>query len=629
MCGIVGFIKFNNDKLDRQTELNLQNSLKAIIKRGPDNSGYFSNNSIWLGHVRLSIIDTSSLANQPFYTSNKKGVLVYNGEIFNYKQLAKKYKIENNLKTNSDTEVLAELLVVAQDVEVLLNELNGFFSFAFYNLETNSLIVARDRYGVKPLYYQLNEQSLLFASELKALNQLNVSKDLDLTALNLYLHLNYIPSPFTIYANVKKLTPGTYLIIDKERKVLQKTYYSIYSEGDNKLTAVSYPEAVLEVKNILASSVEQRLIADVPIGCFLSGGIDSSIITALASGYVDKLNTFSIGFKDNPFFDETAYSRIVAKKYNTQHHEFILTNNDLFDNLFEMLDYLDEPYADSSSLNMYIVCKHTKKTAKVVLSGDGADELFAGYNKYAAELLCRTNQQLKYPLKLFSAVVKRLPQSRNNLWSNKVRQLNKFIDVVNLSYTERYWRLAGFTSISENTLLNKQYFIPTDYTTVFNQLLTDDFNLFLLADQQLVLEGDMLVKVDRMSMANSIEVREPFLDYRLVNYVNKLPASFKIDSKRRKKVLIDAFANKLPSEIINRSKKGFEVPLYSWFNNQLKSLIIEDYLSKSFIEQQGIFNYTEVKKLLDKLFSKNPGDTVARVYGLMVFQHWYRNYYVK
>jgi len=624
MCGIAGIWRFNNPSANDLTKV--KEAVFALNKRGPDYCNSLQVDALTLGHARLSIIDTSSAANQPLYSACKKGVIAFNGEIFNYKELADKYKITNKLNTHSDTEVLLELLLIV-DINTLLNELNGFFSFIFYNRNKKQLIVARDRYGIKPLHYFLDNERIIFSSELKALLKLDVKKEIDIHSLNIYLHLNYIPAPNTIFKNIKKLLPGHYIeITDNSFPIFKKFYTLEQVKKDN--TSISYTDAKNQLRTLLTSSVEKRLLADVPLGTFLSGGIDSSIITALAAQRVNELNTFSIGFADEPFFDETEYAQAVADKYKTNHHVFKLTNNDLFEHLFEMLDYLDEPFADSSALNVFILCKHTKQKVTVALSGDGADELFAGYNKHAAELFCREKKYLKLPAKFVNPLLNALPQSRNSYVGNKARQLNKLSEVASLSNEERYWRMAGYTSNKDKSLLLKKHQVIIDYFNVFKNKLSNDFNSVLLADQQLVLEGDMFVKADRMSMANSLEVREPFLDYRLVDFVNSLPAQYKIDNKQRKKILIDAFADLLPAEILNRSKKGFEVPLLKWFNNELKDSLVNKYLNKTFIEQQELFNYTEIQNLLNQVFSKSPGDSAARVWALLVFQHWYQKYYL-
>ena len=623
MCGIAGIWRFNN-KAETKDKIRVEEALKMMRLRGPDNSAISHHNNYTLGHVRLSIIDTSDNANQPFKIDENE--LVFNGEIFNYKELSKEFEHNYKYLTNSDTEVLCKKLAT-QNITKVLNSLNGFFSFAFFNKENYTLTVARDRYGIKPLYYYLDEEKFCFASELKGLLKLGIKKEINKKALNIYLHLNYIPAPLTIFNEVYKLEPANYIEINTKGIGIKK-YYNIEEKGNLSNLNNDYEKAKKEFRSLLNDSVAKRMISDVPLGCFLSGGIDSSVITGIAAGFNKNLSTFSIGFKDEPFFDETEFAELVAKKHKTNHTTFKISNHDLYQHLFEVLDYFDEPFADSSALNLYILSKETKKNVTVALSGDGADELLAGYNKHRAEWLYRKYKYAGPFLKTIIPLSSILPQSRNNSITNKIRQGNKFIEASTLNFKERYWRLAGFTGWNSKSLLNNEHQSSQSYTEKWLNDLDKDFNSFLITDQKLVLEGDMLVKADRMSMANSLEIRVPFLDYRLVDYTNSLPANYKIDANRRKKILLDSCRDLLPEALLNRKKQGFEVPLLKWFRNELKSLIIDDLLSESYINEQGVFNYSEVKELLNQLFSKSPGDAVARIWGLIVFQYWYKKYFI-
>lgn len=388
----------------------------------------------------------------------------------------------------------------------------------------------------------------------------------------------------------------------------------------------------------MEASVQRRLISDVPLGAFLSGGIDSSVVAALASKYTSHLKTFSIGFRDEPMFDETRYANLVAKKIKSDHTVFQLTNDDLFQNLFNVLDYIDEPFADSSALPLYILSMQTRKHVTVALSGDGADELFGGYNKHAAEVRIRSNDGVAKALKVLSPFLKLLPQSRNSKSSNFTRQLNRFTDGMKLSAKERYWRWAGFEE--EQTvekMLLADFSMKTKFREEYLRRKEDslrfiredgDVNDVLYTDMKLVLPGDMLTKVDSMSMANSLEVRTPFLDYEVVNFAFSLPLSSKIDSNGRKKIVRDAFRNILPPELYTRNKQGFEVPLLKWFRNELKSLITDDLLSEKLIREQNIFRYEAIDQLKKKLFSNSPGESVDQVWALIVFQYWWKKYFV-
>jgi asparagine synthase (glutamine-hydrolysing) len=381
---------------------------------------------------------------------------------------------------------------------------------------------------------------------------------------------------------------------------------------------------------LLSDSVQRRLIADVPLGAFLSGGIDSSVIVALASQHTKHLNTFSIGYKDEPMFDETGYARLVADKYKTNHTVFSLSNDDLFENLFSVLDYIDEPFADSSALAVNILSMHTRKHVKVALSGDGADEMFAGYNKHRAEWILRNKKLFTLSASMLSPLLSPFGGDRNSPFSNKIRQLHRFADGARLSPADRHWRWCGFVDEEEiDSLIDFQY-NNSDYYRRKKEILKPlrsgaSMNDLLYMDMNLVLVNDMLVKVDLMSMACSLEVRVPFLDYTVVDYAFSLPDEYKIDHKSSKKILRESFRDELPPELFNRGKHGFEVPLLKWFRTGLRSMI-EDLLSKNFVDRQGLFAFEEISNLKKRLFSQNPGDIEGRIWGLIVFQYWWKKY---
>jgi asparagine synthase (glutamine-hydrolysing) len=376
------------------------------------------------------------------------------------------------------------------------------------------------------------------------------------------------------------------------------------------------------------------MISDVPLGAFLSGGVDSSVIVSLASKFTKHLNTYSIGFKDEPFFDETYYARLVADKLKTNHTVFSLTNDDLFSVLFKVLDYMDDPFADSSAIAVYLLSRETRKHVTVALSGDGADELFGGYMKHTGEMRIRNVGILGNLLKHTFPLIKLLPQSRNSLFTNKIRQIAKYAEGMNLSEKERYWRWCSFISENEAKKLLQSEIDFNEYIkrkdSITNNIAEKgSINDVFYTDMKHILVNDMLIKVDMMSMANSLEVRAPFLDYELVNYIFSLPAHYKIQGNVRKRILQDAFRNDLPEEIYHRPKHGFEVPLLKWFRNELSSLINDELLNDEFIISQNIFELTETKKLKTRLHSKNPGDVHAQIWGLLVFQYWWKKYFSK
>jgi asparagine synthase (glutamine-hydrolysing) len=623
MCGIAGILAFNENGKRHLHKISA--ATYSLLKRGPDGEGIYVHNNVALGHRRLSIIDTSNAAAQPFTDASSRYTIVFNGEIFNYPHLREQLKNKGiHFKSQSDTEVLLYLFITEK--EKCLDKLDGEFAFAIYDNVNEEIFIARDRFGIKPLYYYVDEERFVFASEMKAIMQFDIPKKIDTASLQIYLHLNYIPAPYSIFKDVFKLEAGNYLIVNKTGELIKQIYYVLPEtrESGTIKSDISYESAQKQLKKLLEQSVINRMIADVPLGTFLSGGIDSSIITAIAAQHNKHLNTFSIGYKNEPLFDETYYAQLVAKKYNTNHTVFELSNSDLFANLHLVLDYIDEPFADSSALAVNILSMHTKKHVTVALSGDGADELFGGYNKHAAELQARTGGFTSNLVGAVHPILKQLPKSRNNKIGNKIRQLEKFSEGVKLDEKERYWRWAGFNNDDiENLMLEKS----KDYSNRKKEILkyvNSNYNSVLKTDVQLVLENDMLTKVDRMSMSQSLEVRVPFLDHKIVDFAFSLPVNFKIDNKQRKKILKDAFKSYLPKELYHRGKQGFEVPLLKWFTTDLKAMITDDLLNNEFIKEQGIFDPEGISNLKAQLFSNNPNDAVAQVWGLIVFQYWWK-----
>ncbi len=629
MCGIVGIVSKSEkgniflDKISVATD--------CLAKRGPDNSGIFKHNNLALGHRRLSIIDVSSAGAQPMSDPSGRFTIIFNGEFFNFRE-HRSFLLSKgiNLVSESDTEVLLHLFILEK--EKCLERLNGFFAMAVYDKQEEVLFLARDRFGVKPLLIYEDENAFMFSSEMKALLELGIKKELDEASLLSYFQLNYIPQPYSIFKKVRKLKPGSYLKFSARHKKIieEKLFYQIpYSENISNI--ISYDDAKNKLYQLMDAAVQRRLISDVPLGSFLSGGIDSSVISALAAQHTTHLKTFSIGFRDEPMFDETRYAQLVAKKHNTEHTVFSLTNDDLFEVLHDVLNYIDEPFADSSALNVFILSKQTRKHVTVALSGDGADELFGGYNKHRAEWMIRNDVFFTSSMKILSPLLNFFSGSRNSKYGNKLRQIHRFADGTKFSSAERYWRWCGFVDerAAEYIFLNAETQWRKEYKERKDKVIkhiigNKDLNDVLLADMNLVLQGDMLTKVDMMSMANSLEVRTPFLDYEVVNFAFSLPSSYKIDKSVQKKIVKETFRHLLPDEIFNRSKQGFEVPLLKWFRTELKSMITDDLLNDDFIRQQNLFNVEEIKKLKQQLFSNNPGEISARIWGLIVFQYWWK-----
>ncbi len=629
MCGITGIYAFN--QVGSFYMINLAKAIDTLGRRGPDARGYYLDDYLGMGHRRLSIIDTASVANQPMYDESERYIIVFNGEIFNYKALREELKNKGiNFRTESDTEVLLQYYILEK--EKCLSRFLGFFAFAVYDKEEKSLFIARDRMGVKPLLYYKDEDKFAFASEMKSLLAYNIPRVLDEVSLFQYLQLNYIPKEHSIFKNINKLLPGEYIFI-KGKQFVKKTYYEIpYSEKKIDNT-ISFDAAKEKFMELLEDSTRLRLISDVPLGAFLSGGTDSSAVVALASRHTNYLNTFSVGYRDEPFFDETKYANLVAKKFNTNHTVFSLTNEDLHEHVFEMMDYLDEPFADSSSLPFYILSKKTSAKVKVALSGDGADEVFAGYNKYYGEFQIREGGWKAGLLKTMYPVLDKLPKSRGGVFSNKIRQFHRFAEGALMTEKERYWRWSSVMSQKEaSSLFSEDFKRKLDVAQYDHrkedctQFITKNgsLNEVLLSDVKMVLPGDMLFKVDMMSMANGLEVREPFLDHRLVDFAFQLPVAYKIDAHLKKKLVRDAFKEILPAELYERPKKGFEVPLVKLYKRQLRSLVIE-LMDDRLIEEQGIFDRKAMANFRDQVLNSDYYDQ-GKVWSIIVFQYWWKKY---
>ena len=629
MCGIAGAYSFHQKSI---AEKWLQDAAVSMNKRGPDNQNFVVIQKAALVHARLSIIDTSVVANQPIYDNSGKYAIVFNGEIFNFLSLRK--ELENSgvvFKSHSDTEVL--LYAYIKWGKDALHKLNGFFAFAIYDKQEDHLFIACDRYGIKPLYFYKNDDFLFFGSELKAILSFPVAKAIEWSAVSLYFQMNYIPGKASVFKNIFRLEPGHFIEVKNNSTRIEKWYSIPYHALEAEAQPLSYEAQQKKLVELMDDAVRLRLIADVPLGAFLSGGIDSSVVCAMAARHTPHLNTFSIGFEGNQFFDETPYADLVAKHLKTNHTVFKLKNDDLLQSLNELLDYTDEPFADSSALLVNILSKYTRQHVTVALSGDAGDELFAGYNKHYGEWQIRNGGWKADAIHLLKPLWEKLPKSRNGKVANKIRQLERFANGMDLSPAERWWQWCTFFDLDNvNKLLNGKTdtVLPQIISTrqQYMSLVQHDgtINDDLLADVNMVLPYDMLVKVDRMSMRNSLEVRVPFLDYRIVNFAFSIPVASKINAHYKKRIVQDAFRNFLPKELYNRPKKGFEVPLLQWFKTDLKSKILDDYLNDGYIRAQGVFNPEVINEIKQQLFSSNPGDIHARVWSLIVFQNFWRKY---
>jgi len=612
----------------------------SFAHRGPDDEGILVAPPIGLGHRRLSIIDLSPAGHQPMCNEDGTVWLVFNGEIYDFKDLRKELLSRGHrLKSKTDSEVLIHLY--EEEGIQCLNRLNGMFAFALWDGTNKRLYLARDRLGIKPLHFFRDGRKLLFASEIKAiLCDPEVPREIDQEALHLYLTLNYIPAPWTIFKGIRKLLPGTYLLFEKN-DISTKIYWDIPTPqteerwGSNGRSSEGIEHHKRRLWSLLEASVQRRLISDVPLGAFLSGGVDSSIVVALTARNSSKqVKTFSIGYKDLPSFDETAYARQVADLNNTDHHEFRLGYRDILDAFPKVLENIDEPFADSSAVPTYIVSKETRNHVTVALSGDGGDELFAGYRMYLGEYWARYYGMIPGVIRnrVIEPIIHALPDSRDKPSLEKVRRLKKFLRGMSPSFPERF---CGWREVFPFPLQEKLLKLPPRRNACLDMVhrmveterarFGDDvLNLMLYMDLKGLLPNDMLTKVDRMSMANSLEVRVPLLDHTFVEYVFKLKGDLKLKGTQGKFLLIDTFKELLPKSILTRPKWGFEMPVGAWLRKELRFLV-DEYLSEAMIRRQDIFNFHVINELISRHMSGRQ-DTSWHLWNLIVFQHWYRKY---
>ncbi len=629
MCGICGKVTFGEAREDTYDLIREMTS--ALDHRGPDDSGHFEfiskTFSLFFGHTRLSVIDLSQSGHQPMQTLDGRYTLIYNGELYNYHELKTELKREGvEFTGTSDSEVLLHLF--AREKLAALPKLNGMFSFALYDSEEKSVYIARDRFGIKPLYYYKDVGKFVFASELGSLlKDKSIKRELDYEALYHYLSFNFIPAPNTIFQNIKKLEPGHYLKLTGNRLEVERWY----DVRETKMLGemLSLDDAKKDLRAIMEDSVKKRLIADVPVGAFLSGGIDSSIVVALAAKHATKpLETFSIGYKDEGMYDETAYAKKVAQLYDTEHNEIKLGHADILDALPGVLDAFDEPFADSSAIVQNMVCKAAGRRLTVALSGDGADEVFAGYRKYLGEYYQRFYLMFPGVVRklLIEPLMKAMPDSKDSAFLEQMRRAKKFVSKVNASPSKRHF---GWMEIFSRDQLEK---LMTHFnerlsshplrmvSELYDGKLDDRINAMLYVDQNIVLPYDMLTKVDMMSMKNSLEVRVPFLDHRLVELSYFMRGTLKLNRNKRKFVLIEAFKDLLPESVLKRGKQGFEVPIGKWFKKELKDTFF-DIVNKKDIEADGIFNYSFIEKLYSDHLNLRV-DNSMRLYNIFAFMWW-------
>jgi asparagine synthase (glutamine-hydrolysing) len=624
VCGIVGRVNFLSRKPVDRAVLGRMNDL--IAHRGPDDEGLYASGHVGLGNRRLAIVDLTSAGHQPMSSDDGRSWITYNGEIYNFPELRAELEARGQrFRSHTDTEVI---LAAYREYGVqCLDRLRGMFAFAIWDTENERLFIARDRVGKKPLHYWLDADGIAFASEPKAfLADPGFVPRPDLAAISLYLTYQYVPSPASAFAGVAKLPPGHYMIVENGRITTHRYWRLRYGHK----VLMREEEACRQIVSQLREAVRIRLISDVPLGAFLSGGIDSSVVVALMSELGGRVKTFSIGFEQKEY-DETAHARLVAKRFETDHHEFVV-RPDAVDIIPELVWHYNEPYADSSAIPSYYLAKLTREHVTVALNGDGGDEDFAGYDRYVANVAAARIDRIPRGLRLAAAnAAELLGRGRNqrNLFSRGQRFLGALTDTP----VDRYARwISHFAPPLKDALCTADFtrgagdghafrlirdaYAGTDANDVVDATLDVDVNTYL--------PEDLLVKMDIATMANSLEARSPFLDHQFMEFCASLPSQFKLGGLVKKRILKRALRGVIPDEIIDRPKMGFGVPIDHWFRYELRPFA-EDVLLDTTARERGYFDQAVVAQLLDE-HVRGVARWHSQLWNLLMLELWHRTF---
>jgi asparagine synthase (glutamine-hydrolysing) len=608
MCGIAGFTHRNR----LASRGRIAEAARSIAHRGPDQSGTFETPALSLGAVRLKIIDLTG-GDQPFRTEDGDHIIAFNGEIYNHVELRKELEgLGVRFRSHCDTEVVLRAYV-RWGTEAF-KRLRGMFAFAIWTESERKLVLVRDRLGIKPLYYYRTGDDIYFGSELKTLFvHPEIERRIDLTGLNYYLSLNYIPGPHTLIDGVRKLMPGEWLEWH-DGDVRIERYWHL----DFDPQPVSMESAKEQLDSLIRSSVREHLVSDVPLGVWSSGGLDSSTVVHYASEQVRGLKTFSVSFRGRSF-DESRWFREIAKTYGTDHHEFDLNPDaELSDAVEQISYYSDEPSADAGAVPVWFLSKMTRSQVTVALSGEGADELFGGYNTYLADQ--------------YAAGLRRVPSSLRRMVAGMARYLPISDDKIGFEYKVKrllagsllspadahvFWN-GTFSAEQRHRILTPEFFYSTP------SLGEGDF---LLVDQKNYLPDDILYKTDRMSMAHSLEVRPPFLDHRIVEFAARLPHEYKIRGSRLKVILRELMRDKLPPSVLQRKKEGFDIPTHHWMRTILKPLLL-DTATRSAIESTGVFQWPAIERVISDHLERR-ANYGYHLWGLLTLLLWMRRWKVQ
>jgi len=641
MCRITGFLDLTC-KGNYNLEKTITNMRDTLTYGGPDDAGNYidKQSGLALGHRRLSIIDLSMQGHQPMIYDDL--VIVYNGEVYNFKEIRKELEQEGyTFNSNSDTEVILKAFHRWGFDSV--NKFRGMWAFAIWDKQHKELILCRDRMGVKPLYWYYKDGLFMFSSELKAFHKhQKFYKQLNPSAISLFLHYGYIPAPYSIYEHVHKLEPGNFLVMNQSSQVKTFKYWDIseyikkgYSQKEELLKKTE-DETAKELEQILTDSFKLRLVSDVPVGMFLSGGIDSSLVSALLANQGIRLKTFTIGFHEKKY-NEAHYAKKVAEYLGHDHTELYCTPKDAFDIIPKLPELYDEPFGDSSAIPTFLVSQLAKQQVKVSLSADGGDEQFCGYTRYwlVADRMKRLNNLHLKPFltKIVNMISPELAFTFYKTfrpvlpeWTNFRDKYKKLKNILKYSDIMHQYELTLKTFLEddiEGIGINASPSIM-DILNYKNITNIDDLSLLMYIDLKTYLPDDILVKIDRASMGVALEGREPFLDNKIVEFSSALPVALKYKNGVSKYILRKILYKYVPSALLERPKQGFGIPLYEWFRNDLKNLY-KEYLNKDRIKKEKIFNPEYVSNLINDYFN-NKGVHHNKLWLIFVFEMWKEKY---
>jgi asparagine synthase (glutamine-hydrolysing) len=623
MCGICGEVRFDGSVTRADRIAAMRDTLEH---RGPDDAGVFvsPDGRAGLGFRRLRIIDLNASANQPMSNEDGSVHVVFNGEIYNFRELRKQLESRGHtFRSRSDTEVIVHLY--EDEGPSCVSRLDGMFAIAIWDTRRLSVVLARDRAGKKPLFYVKNASRLVFASEIKALfRDPELSIEVDPSAVPYVFMHGYVPCPGTLYRDVRQIEPGTVMSIASDGRAETSVYWQLdYPARAAPGRRVSRRDAARTVRELLTRAVERRLVSDVPLGAFLSGGVDSTIIVGLMSRLTGQaVKTFSIGFEGDDRYDETSYARLVADRFATEHTEFRVAPSSAVDLIDKLIWHHDGPFADASALPTFIVSELTRRHVTVVLNGDGADEVFAGYRRFQAALL--SERIPGWASRLAETLLAQLPGNASE--RHPLTFARRFVAAARLPLAERMtrWSSVFYEDLEELCLphLMSPNFDRLSYLggqrerlerlTVLGKALSINYATYLL--------DDLLVKVDRCTMANSLEARSPFLDTALVEYVATLPDDMKIRGRQTKSILKEAFADLLPPQIVSRPKMGFGVPLGTWFRGPLREYLLDHLLNPS-ARYRTYLSAGTVRRVVDRHMDGH-ADSGLQLWTLLCFERW-------